>query len=137
MKKPMTNLVVCSNYKIFRRYWESFYKDNPQFKRGTPEIGFRWVDSSDSNNLSQSVLSGVADYIRKRGRDVNIIFLKWYQSHDVRMWGQIEDAWLYVYSEWKIFGHPIVSEKLLNTDNIDALFGAFTITDTDNLNRHR
>ena len=129
----MTNLVVCSNYKIFRRYWESFYKDNPQFKRGTPEIGFMWVDSLKANNLSRFSLNERADHIHRRGRDVNIIFLKWYQPNDDLIQNCIGDAWLYVYSEQKRFGCPIVSDKQLNTENIDELFSNFTITAANNM----
>ena len=129
----MTNLVVCSNYKIFRRYWESFYKDNRQFKRGTPEIGFIWLDSSNPDTLSRFSLNRKADHIHRLGRDVNIIFLKWYQPAETRAWGYIEQAWLYVYSEWKTFSRPIVSDKLLNTDGVDDSFSSFTITDADNL----
>lgn len=133
MKKPMTNLVVCSNYKIFRRYWESFYKDNPQFKRGTPEIGFMWVDSSNASNLSHASLNDRANHVHRRGRDVNIIFLKWYQPNDDLTQNYIGDAWLYVYSEWKTFGRPIVSDKLLNTDGIGEKFSSFTITAAKNM----
>jgi hypothetical protein len=132
-RKPMTNLVVCSNYKIFRRYWESFYKDNPQFKRGTPEIGFIWLDSSNRDVLSRFSLNRKADHIHRRGRDVNIIFLKWYQPTNPKTQYYIREAWLYVYSEWKTFGRPIVSDKLLNTDGIDEQFSAFTITDAKNM----
>ena len=133
MKKPMTNLVVCSNYKIFRRYWESFYKDNPQFKRGTPEIGFMWVDSLNANKLSRFSLNEKADHIHRRGRDVNVIFLKWYQPNDDLIQNCIGDAWLYVYSEQKRFGCPIVSDKQLNTEGIDELFSSFTITAANNM----
>lgn len=133
MKKPMTNLVVCSNYKIFRRYWESFYKDNPQFKRGTPEIGFMWVDSSNASNLSHASLNDRANNIHRRGRDVNIIFLKRYQPNDDLTQNYIGDAWLYVFSEQKRFGRPIVSDKLLNTDGIDEKFSSFTITAAKNM----
>lgn len=129
----MTNLVVCSNYKIFRRYWESFYKDNPQFKRGTPEIGFIWIDSSNRDVLSRFSLNRKADHIHRRGRDVNIIFLKWYQPTNPKTQYYTREAWLYVYSEWKRFGRPIVSDKLLETDGIDEQFSAFTITDAKNM----
>lgn len=133
MKKPMTNLVVCSNYKIFRRYWESFYKDNPQFKRGTPEIGFIWLDSSNPDTLSRFSLNRKADHVHRRGRDVNIIFLKWYQPAEHRKQYAISEAWLYMYMEQKRFGCPIVSDKRLNTDNIDDSFSEFMITDAKNM----
>lgn len=133
MRKPMTNLVVCSNSKIFRRYWESFYKDNPQFKRGSSEIGFMWIDSSNGNDLSRFYLNEKLNYIRKLDRDINVIFLRRYQSTDPKKQYFISEIWLYIYMDWKRFGYPIVSDKILNTDNIDDSFAEFTITDAKNM----
>lgn len=133
MRKPMTNLVVCSNSKIFRRYWESFYKDNPQFKRGSSEIGFMWIDSSNGNDLSRFYLNEKLNYIRKLDRDINVIFLRRYQSTNPKRQYFISEAWLYIYMDWKRFGYPIVSDKILNTDNIDDSFSEFTITDAKNM----
>lgn len=133
MRKPMTNLVVCSNSKIFRRYWESFYKDNPQFKRGSSEIGFMWIDSSNGNDLSRFYLNEKLNYIRKLDRDINVIFLRRYQSTNPKRQYFISEAWLYIYMDWKRFGYPIVSDKILNTDNIDDSFAEFRITDAKNM----
>lgn len=133
MRKPMTNLVVCSNSKIFRRYWESFYKDNPQFKRGSSEIGFMRIDSSNGNDLSRFYLNEKLNYIRKQDRDINVIFLRRYQSTDPKKQYFISEAWLYMYMDWKRFGYPIVSDKILNTDNIDDSFSEFRITDAKNM----
>lgn len=133
MRKPMTNLVVCSNSKIFRRYWESFYKDNPQFKRGSSEIGFMWIDSSNGNDLSRFYLNEKLNYIRKQDRDINVIFLRRYQSTDPKRQYFISEIWLYIYAEHGWFGHPIVSDKKLNTDNIDDSFAEFRITDAKNM----
>lgn len=133
MRKPMTNLVVCSNSKIFRRYWESFYKDNPQFKRGSSEIGFMWIDSSNGNDLSRFYLNEKLNYIRKLDRDINVIFLRRYQSTNPKRQYFISEAWLYIYADWKRFGYPIVSDKKLNTDGIDDSFAEFRITDAKNM----
>ena len=133
MRKPMTNLVVCSNSKIFRRYWESFYKDNPQFKRGSSEIGFMWIDSSNGNDLSRFYLNEKLNYVRKLDRDINVIFLRRYQSTNPKRQYFISEAWLYIYMDWKRFGYPIVSDKILNTDNIDDSFAEFRITDAKNM----
>lgn len=133
MRKPMTNLVVCSNSKIFRRYWESFYKDNPQFKRGSSEIGFMWIDSSNGNDLSRFYLNEKLNYIRKLDRDINVIFLRRYQPAEHRKQYAISEAWLYIYAEHGWFGYPIVSDKKLNTDNIDDSFAEFMITDAKNM----
>lgn len=133
MRKPMTNLVVCSNSKIFRRYWESFYKDNPQFKRGSSEIGFMWIDSSNGNDLSRFYLNEKLNYIRKLDRDINVIFLRRYQSTNPKKQYFISEAWSYMYMDWKRFGYPIVSDKILNTDNIDDSFSEFRITDAKNM----
>lgn len=133
MRKPMTNLVVCSNSKIFRRYWESFYKDNPQFKRGSSEIGFMWIDSSNGNDLTRFYLNEKLNYVRKLDRDINVIFLRRYQSTNPKRQYFISEAWLYIYMDWKRFGHPIVSDKKLNTDNIDDSFSEFRITDAKNM----
>lgn len=133
MRKPMTNLVVCSNSKIFRRYWESFYKDNPQFKRGSSEIDFMWIDSSNGNGLSRFYLNEKLNYIRKLDRDINVIFLRRYQSTNPKRQYFISEAWLYIYADWKRFGYPIVSDKILNTDNIDDSFAEFKITDAKNM----
>lgn len=133
MRKPMTNLVVCSNSKIFRRYWESFYKDNPQFKRGSSEIGFMWIDSSNGNDLSRFYLKEKLNYIRKQDRDINVIFLRRYQSTDPKRQYFISEIWLYIYAEHGWVGYPIVSDKKLNTDNIDDSFAEFRITDAKNM----
>lgn len=133
MRKPMTNLVVCSNSKIFRRYWESFYKDNPQFKRGSSEIGFMWIDSSNGNDLTRFYLNEKLNYIRKLDRDINVIFLRRYQSTNPKRQYFISEIWLYIYMDWKRFGYPIVSDKKLNTDNIDDSFAEFRITDAKNM----
>lgn len=133
MRKPMTNLVVCSNSKIFRRYWESFYKDNPQFKRGSSEIGFMWIDSSNGNDLSRFYLNEKLNYVRKLDRDINVIFLRRYQSTDPKRQYFISEIWLYIYMDWKRFGYPVVSDKILNTDNIDDSFSEFRITDAKNM----
>lgn len=133
MRKPMTNLVVCSNSKIFRRYWESFYKDNPQFKRGSSEIGFMWIDSSNGNDLSRFYLNEKLNYVRKLDRDINVIFLRRYQSTNPKRQYFISEAWLYIYMDWERFGYPIVSDKILNTDNIDDSFSEFRITDAKNM----
>jgi len=133
MRKPMTNLVVCSNSKIFRRYWESFYKDNPQFKRGSSEIGFMWIDSSNGNDLSRFYLNEKLNYVRKLDRDINVIFLRRYQPAEHRKQYAISEAWLYIYAEYGRFGYPIVSDKKLNTDNIDDSFAEFMITDAKNM----
>lgn len=133
MRKPMTNLVVCSNSKIFRRYWESFYKDNPQFERGSSEIGFMWIDSSNGNCLSRFYLNEKLNYVRKLDRDINVIFLRRYQSTNPKRQYFISEAWLYIYAEYGWFGYPIVSDKKLNTDNIDDSFAEFRITDAKNM----
>lgn len=91
--KKMINVVVCADSKIFRRYWESFYLDNPRFKRGGREVSFRWLDSNEEIPLLSSSLYSMVYALKKKDNIINFIFPAFYQTTNSDNWQTIKDAW--------------------------------------------
>ena len=71
MKVKPLNIVVVEDTRIFRRYWERWYKNNPKYQRGV-NAEFRWVSPYQQSQIVHLVYEN-----EKRGnpRPLTVVIL--------------------------------------------------------------
>lgn len=134
--REMINVVVCADSKVFRAYWEKFYRDNPQFTRNDYKVAFRWADSNASTFTHSCVgyLNSMYRRLKNHAKKINIIFLRRYQPMESIKQQSVVEAWRYVkFSPRSDYNQTIISDAIICREDIETELAVFNVRADDSI----